>query len=53
MFHTDRNAFDHAESLIEEALAVLMRGITLPDQPGTRYQIAIRKVAHVLSDKAE
>jgi hypothetical protein len=53
MFHTDRNALAHAVSLIEEALAVLMRGTTPPDQPGTRYQIAMRQVAHVLSDKAE
>jgi hypothetical protein len=53
MFHTDRNAFDHARRLVEEALAVLMRGTTPPDQPGTRYQIAIRQRAHVLSDNAQ
>src|SRR5262245_56253251 len=52
MFQTDRNAVDRAESLIEEALAVLMRGIKPPDQPGTRCQVAVREIAGMLSGKA-
>jgi hypothetical protein len=36
MFHTDGNALDHARRLVEEALAVLMRGITPKDQPRAR-----------------
>jgi hypothetical protein len=52
MFHTDRYCLDHARRLVEEALAVLMRGTAPPDQPGTRCQIAIREIADMLSGKA-